>query len=663
MAVTPEQRLSLLYEPCSSKEELHQHIKSFLKIDVPMHTIDEDSNSNPLELLWSVYHTMLTGKGPQRVVVASARNSMKSLSAAIIRFYSMIHFRRTGTHLAATMDQSATLLMYLDRFLMIDGVKEYIAATNTRMKELKGLPRNSFTKNSQCVLRIAVATKKGVNSQRGSFNTRDETELIPKEIIQESAFIADPTQDEHRFGPIELDLSSRKLADGIMQEKIDEAEGDNPPAGLRLHKWSMVDFMRKCPEEIHRPDLPKVNAYLNAESLETIWNQEEYDSLGAGIQSQYKTISAFEGCKTCPAFIACQARAPKQEGTSIGLRDINFVGMVLSSVKDPDTIIAQALNWRPGRSGNVFKMIRKNKHLLKPIQFYKWCFGQYWLPKGTTIEEFAAAVSSGELWRFSPSKAEIYKAFIENGWSLTYGVDWGFSPARATCIVTAYHKRFQKAAVLHVESSQNMANQDWAKHIATNIWTKYPGDFICPDMADPASPSYFARHGIRSLDTKPSRIETGVSQIRSLLFDPVAQTERFVILDEGEDNVQLYTSMFKWTHRKSPLGFDFDKYEDDDYCDYCDPTRYSLAPYVELFRIGINVATKPAEASLESLVAQNDPEALAMVAQRSELMSQVAEHFKSDHGLENIFQTQKRMIKNPEPDKPKRPGAGVKFKF
>lgn len=664
MSVTPKERLDLLYEPCYSKEELQEHIRAFLKIDIPAHTVDEDSNSNPMELLWSLYNTMLTGVGPQRVVVAAARNSMKSLSAAIIRFYAMIHFRRTGTHLAATMDQSQTLLMYLDRFLIIDGVREYLNASNTRMKELKNLPVNGFTRNGSCILRIAVATKTGVNSQRGSFNTRDETELIPASIISEAAFINDPTQDEHRFGPIELDLSSRKLADGIMQDKIDEAEAENPPGDLRLHKWSMVDFMKKCPEEIHRPDLDRKVAYLNTETLETIWDPKEYEQLGAGVQSQYKSINAYHGCETCPAFIACQGRSPKQEGTSIALRDISFVSMVLKAVKDPDTIIAQALNWRPGRSGNVFKMIRKNRHFLKPIHFYKWCFGTYFVPKGLTLEGVLEIIKSKEFWRIAPSKKDIYEALVANGWHITYGVDWGFSPARAVCIVAAYNKRQQRGCVFHVESAQNLANQDWANYIVENIWSKYPGDYICPDMADPASPSYFGRHKVRSLDTKPSRIETGVSQLRSLLFDPVAQCERFVILDEGEDNASLYNSMEKWTHRKSPLGFDFDKYEDDDYCDYCDPTRYALAPYVEDFKIGISSKVAPDELRLEDRVATKDPEAIVLVAQKNELMSQVTEHFSKEFGLDGIFKKQNELVKDPDAllrTKPKT--SSIKFKI
>jgi intein/homing endonuclease len=566
---TDSEKMFLLYEPCHTKEELKMHVKVFLKVDMPDTTIDEDSNSNPMELLWDLYRTMLTGKGPQRVVVAAARNSMKSLSAAIIRFYSMIHFRRSGTHLAATADQSSTLLMYLDRFIMVDGIKEYLTTNNTRTKEFKNLPRNSFTKNDSCILRVAVATKKGVNSQRGSFNSRDETELIPPEIIREASFISDPTRDEYRYGPIELDLSSRKIADGTMQEKIDEAEMPNPPGDLRLHKWSMADFMQKCPDEIHRPDLPRKQAFLNTETLETIWSKEQYDALGAGVQNQYKSINAYDGCQTCPAFIACQARAPNQTGTSFGLRDISFVGVILKAVKDPDTIIAQALNWRPGKAGNVFRMIRKNKHFLKPIEFYKWCFGEYFIPQNMNLSLVLKAIEEEEFWRIAPTKTDIYNAFQTFGWSITYGVDWGFSPASATCIVTAYNKRQQRAAVFHVEFAQNLANQDWANYIIDNIWSKYKGDYVCPDTADKSSPTYFGRRKVPAIDYKPARINTGVSQLRSLLFDPVAQVERLVILDEGEGNQNMYTAMEKWAHKKSPLGFDFDKFEDDNYCDYC----------------------------------------------------------------------------------------------
>ena len=656
--------LELLYEPCVSKEELKQHIKTFLKVDLPDTTIDENSNSNPLELIYSVYETMRTGKGPQRVVVAAARNTMKTLSAAILRFYSMIHFRRSGTHLAATADQSQSLILYLDKFLGIDGVAEFIDMSNTRAKTLANLPVNTFTKNGACSLRIAVATKAGVNSQRGSLNSRDELELIPIEIIRESSFISDPTNDEHRFGPIEIELSSRKIADGPLQEKIDEANQKDAPSDLRVHFWSLTDFMQKCPEDVHQPEKPTQMAYMNMDTLETIWDQDHFAALSETEKLQYKSINAYHGCKTCPAFIACQSRAPMQNGTSRALRDISFVNIILKSVKDPDTIISQALNLRPGKSGQVFRMFRKFRHVKKPIEAYKWMFGQYYNPGRYPQEQLLTAVSERP-WEVTPTIETIYRKLIEDRWDLVAGIDWGYSPARAVCVLWAYHKRTDRAVALHVESTQFMANKDWADHIVKEIWSKYPGDYIAPDMADPAAPSYFGAHGVRSLDKKPTKIATGVSQIRSLLFDPTEQREKLILIDDdSEDAERLINSFEKWSHKKTPLGFDNEKFEDDDYCDFCDPSRYALAPFISPTTIRASFNQKVnLSGNLPMQVALGDEEtreaAKAAIKEKNRVHNLILNELQSKHGVVGD-----PFAKVPSAQNPQAGGkSGIKFRF
>jgi len=661
--------LDLLYEPCLSKEELKQHIKTFIKVDLPDVTIDENSNSNPMELIYSVYETMRTGKGPQRIVVAAARNTMKTLSAAILRFYSMIHFRRSGTHLAATADQSQSLILYLDKFLGIDGVAEFIGMSNTRAKVLEKLPPNSFTKNGTCSLRIAIATKAGVNSQRGSFNTRDELELIPIEIIRESSFISDPTNDEHRFGPIEMELSSRKIADGPLQEKIDEASQKDPPADLRLHFWALSDFMQRCPDEIHEPEKPRKLAYMNMDTLETIWEQDQYDAMKETEKLQYNTINTYHGCRTCPAFIACQSRAPKQTGTSKALRDISFVNLILKAVKDPDTIISQALNLRPGKSGQVFRMFRKYRHVKKPIEAYKWMFGEYYNPSRYSSEKLQQILKDRP-WEITPTLEIIYQKLKEERWDLVFGVDWGYFPARAVVTLWAYHKRTDRAVGFHTRSTQHMANKDFADYICKDVWTTYPGDYVAPDLADPASPTYFGAHGVRSLDKKPTKIATGVSQIRSLLFDPIAQQEKLIVIDdETEDSERLINAFEKWSHKKTPLGFDNEKFEDDDHCDFLDPSRYALASFITKISIQHSFTQK---ANISGNLAQQAVQAAQSgdEAQKAQVAAAIAEKNRVENIVLNQLQREHGIVGNPfakpHPDGNKsttKGNGGIKFRF
>jgi hypothetical protein len=78
-------KLDALYEqmlltPCRSKEELNQWIKTFFGIPLPDYTLDEDSTSSPMQFVWDVYETALTGKRDRTTfVVAASRNSCKCL--------------------------------------------------------------------------------------------------------------------------------------------------------------------------------------------------------------------------------------------------------------------------------------------------------------------------------------------------------------------------------------------------------------------------------------------------------------------------------------------------------------------------------------------------------------------------------------------------------
>lgn len=664
MEISKELRNKLLYEICYSKEELQEHIRAFLKIDLPNTTIDENSNSNAMEFIWQVYKTMLTGQGKTRFTVAASRNTAKTVCACIIRFYGMIHFRRDGTHLAANLQQSESANKYLNKFLDLPEITPFIVTNNTRTKELKGLPPNSYTKRDTAILRIAVSTLAGVNSQRGSLNTKDELDLLPREILAESSFIADPTQDEHRFDPIEINLSSRKTASGPIQEQIDEAESGESK-NLSLHKWSLVDWMAKCPDDVCRPDLPRKKAWLNQENLAVTWDEKLISTMSATEKSMQKEILAYDGCQNCPAFVVCQGRSKKQTGTSQMLRSISFVAGVIDMVKLPDKIIAQALNEKPETSSIVYRMFSKPRNFLHPILAYKFITGYYW--KNKNNQEVEDILKSDDLYaiaEITPSKNDIYDYLSNNGWHINYGVDWGYSPAQAVVIVTAYHKRYKKAFVFHVAASQNHANQDWAEYIISNIWNKYPGDLICPDMADPASPNYFKKYNIPCRDKKPPRIETGVSQIRSLLWSPVTMSTNFAILDDGEygQNHLLADAMSKWTHKKTAIGFDFSKFEDDDNCDFCDPTRYALDPFVEDVRISSAFHQDTNENSITPAEVIVNPESQKILEEKQKLKNQVQEEMIRQHGIDMTGFFNK--INTTESSKlPSKKNSAIKFKF
>jgi hypothetical protein len=215
-------KMQSLLEPPQTPEELDIYLRTWLKLDLPWHSVDEDSTSSSLKFIWDVYKTMLTGEGATRHVLASARNSAKTLSSAAIQFLSLLIFRREGNHISATLEQSAALTRYIDNFMNIPELTEYKNTDNVRRKEFLKLPPNDYTKiKTSAALQIITASRKGANSSRANTLTADEIELTDQRVTREAAMVIDPTRDEHKRDPIIIYLSSRKTADGPIQELIE----------------------------------------------------------------------------------------------------------------------------------------------------------------------------------------------------------------------------------------------------------------------------------------------------------------------------------------------------------------------------------------------------------------------------------------------------------
>ena len=204
-------------------------------------------------------------------------------------------------------------------------------------------------------------------------NCFDELDLIEEKVLSESAMIGDP--DRNGKPPIFIYLSSRKSASGPIQKKIDQSA--DPKNGISLHKWNLTDMMRKCPESVHKPELPRLPLYIEREALD-VKTQEQIDSLPPEKREGYDRYEAYAGCVECPAFLACKAKSPGQysQESSI-LRDIPFVRTVLRETGDPEQIKAQVLNLKPESSGVIYNRFSRNLHYKPLNEVYKFAFGVY----------------------------------------------------------------------------------------------------------------------------------------------------------------------------------------------------------------------------------------------------------------------------------------------
>ena len=380
---------------------------------------------------------------------------------------------------------------------------------------------------------------------------------------------------------------------------------------------------------------------MHSETLQTVWDEEELKYTSDAERQLFQHIVAHEGCRTCPAFIACQGRAVKQTSTSRMLRSVSFIADRITDAGDSSSVIAQGLNLRPESSAVVFRQFNKRFHFLKPVEFYKWCFGEYYCPKDMSPDDVVEIVKSKNapaLLSITPSKQEIYNQLRKSGWRIHYGVDWG-SVDPAVCLIVGYHRPTRRLIILHTSAMHGYPNEDWSKFIHKNLFPSFPCDLVCPDMADINSPIYFGRLQIPCRDEKPARIEPGVSQIRSFLWNPATQQSHFAMLDDGDMGLNKWTAecMEKWTFKKNVMGYDFKHFEDNEFTHPCDSLRYAADPWIADLKMTIVSKQPKSEAQTEVAASMGDKDAREKIQAKSELKQQLADHFSNEHGLRGVF--------------------------
>jgi hypothetical protein len=78
---------------------------------------------------------------------------------------------------------------------------------------------------------------------------------------------------------------------------------------------------------------------------------------------------------------------------------------------------------------------------------------------------------------------------------------------------------------------------------------------------------------------KPLTIDTGVSWIRSKLWNAMKQQAHFIILDDPK-NLFLIKCMENWTYAKGSMGYDYSRFADDDFTHGPDALRYAIDPFI-----------------------------------------------------------------------------------
>jgi hypothetical protein len=340
-----------ILKPLNSAEELRDWIYVYLDMYMPLHHIEEDSNSSSVEAMWVIYKAARdnTGDAIPGYIMLSARDSYKTLSAAMLEILLLIHFRTTIAHCSAILSQSAKAVEYCDTF--IHKVLPYLEHHNWKLTSTsKSKIELRTDKKEKCYIQIIVLTTRGANSAHTRFLFIDEVDLCDPSAYEEAKMIPGVQKGQY---PITVRLSTRKYSFGLMQKALKDAPAKNE-AVLR---WNLLDVAAYCEPSRCRPTEPRVARMIPRQlPLRQLSVEDFEDVVDDTEKSEWERIEAFAGCVSCSLLSVCKTRlhtvrTPDQTG------DLwKPIPAVINTIKqvEPDTGEAQLRCNKPSTKGLVF---------------------------------------------------------------------------------------------------------------------------------------------------------------------------------------------------------------------------------------------------------------------------------------------------------------------
>jgi hypothetical protein len=533
-----------LFVPCQSKDSLKRWIKIYLGLDIPDTILCDDdtttppSNSSPMDLLWEIYHKALDGKDEdfQTVLAYAARDSYKTLSAAVMEVLCLFHLRRSVAHMAAIESQAAKAVQYVDKFLRRPILRDFVTSNNKRTVEITRYDhvnfkyptlskaeydaldiskKGSYTAHSYYI-KVVIATMAGANSEHVPFMVLDELDLAPPKPVEEAQMI--PSQGENGEVPITLMISSRKFAFGLVQKALDEAESKK----TIVRHWNLLDVTKKCEPTRHLPEEPKIPIYYNENTLAAI-NEADFKLLSPETQSKYKKAEGFAGClKNCSLFASCKGRlATKPVGDSKLYKSVAVTKGVFHKVT-AETAKAQLLCWKPSSEGLIYPHFDRTKHVVRARAMAELITGE--LPKSPFF-----------------SKADLINLMKARGMSFHLGMDFGFTHNFATVLAGLDGHRlfiFDVQAVAGLELNEKIG--------ICKPYLDYDPT-VYPDPAYPSDIKSFRRAGFRC-KTFTKDILAGIDSVRIKLMPGGGKEPELFILggDEGCELLVDRVSKYHW---------------------------------------------------------------------------------------------------------------------
>lgn len=538
------QERKMLFTPCFSKEHFQNWIRHFLKIDLPDCTVvTDESNSNPLDAAWEYYDRLRRNDlvGCSKVMTYACRGGFKTLSASVLETMALLHTTRNIGHMAAIEAQSKKSASYIKDYFRLKPLSDFVEGDNAReikliryvhqktgdiltSTEFSMLPsaRQADYARRDNYLKIVVCTMSGANSEHVEFFVVDEVDVVPKQNIQ--AYYQAQNIPDPRAGllPLTLLTSTRKSRIGLVQREIDDGER----TGLQVKHWNLIDITQACQPNRHRPDLPRVNYWVNDDSLTHII-EEEYQALNPGQRKGWYQTEGFAGCRSCKLFAACKGRlATAQKSTSKMLKPIEFAIAKFQQAPTPEFIQTEYLCRKPDTSGLVYPRLNDETHRL-------------------TAGQMAALVEGEGQGRFDQmTKMGLIALLARKGAKFYGGMDFGFTHNFALVIFAVFG---QYVFVIDCYSQSGLELDDQTQN-TEYIKELYGNPPVYADPAYPGSIKTFKRRGFRMKDweKKPHSVKAGIEIVRSLIFSGSGLVRLFFLRDDAVDVLWKHLKDYKF---------------------------------------------------------------------------------------------------------------------
>lgn len=513
-----------LFATCESEEDLSLWIQAYLGIELPNCTVSDESNSNPMALVWECYSRMKINdlEGFGRVLAYASRGGIKTLGASILEMLQVLHLERPTCHMAAILDQSKVSQEYVKEFVEKEWIRDFVISQNDRRI---GFLRYYHPKSGQSLTRpewltlaesekteyrriytyvkLIICTMAGANSSHTLNLTVDEVDVVPKQNIRayhQAKHIPDARRGKL---PFTLLTSTRKSSIGLVQKEIDGAA----KSGLAIRHWNTIDVTEACPPSRHKPEGPRTTRYINDALLEHI-SEADFEALDEITQKKFYARTAYEGCVTCPIFAACKGRlATEQKSTSPMLKPLVAI---IQAFRHTDTEAAQTelMCRKADATGLVFPRFSKAKH-------------------GKTAREIGEMVTGMPM----PAKFNIHdlrKLLLDREARMVAGIDWGFTHPFAY-VLTAIWGKFSFVIMAYERSGLEL---DDKVLVAEPLKEYRPAIY-----ADPESPSdtvTFRRKGylMKVWDKYKGSVKMGIETVRLKLQPAIGDPEMFFCIED-----------------------------------------------------------------------------------------------------------------------------------